>query len=191
MQVPDLRDPGQAERWYRRSLELREEGDRLGRGKCMGQLGLVAYGRFEEARKAGRPEDEVLRHLNEAARFYHEALNLFPEDALNDLAVTHNQLGNIYDDAGDLERALLYYSESIRYRESAKDVYGAAQTRVNVAVALANSGRFTDALAYAQEALRNYQTFGDRAADKIQKTQGLIAIIEQYLATQKGGERTP
>ena len=38
--IPALRDLAQAERWYRRSLELRDERDRLGRGKCLSQLGM-------------------------------------------------------------------------------------------------------------------------------------------------------
>src|SRR5206468_9122597 len=79
--LPDLRDLDQAERWYLRSLELRDERDRLGRGRCANQLGSVAYERFREARTAGRPEEELLRHLNEAVRLYHEALNLLPADA--------------------------------------------------------------------------------------------------------------
>ena len=66
MNIPALRDLAQAERWYRRSLELRDERDRLGRGKCMSQLGLVAYERFKDARTARRPEAELLRHLNDA-----------------------------------------------------------------------------------------------------------------------------
>jgi hypothetical protein len=33
-------------------------------------------------------------------------------------------------------------------------------------------------VAYAQAARRNYATYGDRAADNIQQTQGLIEQIE-------------
>ena len=45
--------------------------------------------------------------------YYQQALALLPPDNLDDLAVTHNQLGNIYNDAGDLERALEHYNQSI------------------------------------------------------------------------------
>jgi tetratricopeptide (TPR) repeat protein len=96
MDIPAIRDLPQAERWYRRSLELRDERDRLGRGKCLGQLGYVAFERFQEARSAGRPEAELVGHLNTAVGFYHQALDLLPDNAVNDLAVTHNQLGMIY-----------------------------------------------------------------------------------------------
>jgi len=33
--LPALRDLDQAERWYRRSLELHDERDRMGRGTCL------------------------------------------------------------------------------------------------------------------------------------------------------------
>ncbi len=58
--IPSLRDLAEAERWYQRALDLREAHDRLGRARSHGQLGGVAYGRFAEAREAGRPESELL-----------------------------------------------------------------------------------------------------------------------------------
>ncbi len=47
------------------------------------------------------------------------------------------------------------------------------------------AGRLTDAREYAYAALRNYQTYGDRAAAETQRTQGLIAEIEQDLLERK------
>jgi lysozyme family protein len=52
---------------------------------------------------------------------------------------------------------------------------------LNVAVTLANVGRLVDAREYAYAALRNYETYGEGAANKIQKTQRLIDLIEQEL----------
>jgi len=102
-----------------------------------------------------------------------------PENAVTDLAGVHNQLGNIYGDASDLDCALPHFREAIRYREAQDNLYEAARARRNVAAHLARVGRFGDALAYANAALRNYQTFGERAATDIQRTQQLIAYIEQ------------
>jgi tetratricopeptide (TPR) repeat protein len=178
--LPALRDLDRAEHWYGRSLELHDAGDRLGRGKCKNQLGAVAYKRFREARAAGRPE-AARHHLNDAARRYHEALELLPDDAVADLAVTHNALGAIYGDAGDLDRALLHYGEAIRYLEQQGDGYRAAQTRFNVAVDLRSAGRLGDALEYAGAARRGFEPYGDGAADEIQKTQQLIAAIERAM----------
>ena len=181
MRLPAIRDLAQAERWYRRSLELHDERDRLGRGKCHNQLGAVAYERFLEARAANKPEEELLHHLNIAAQFYQQALDLLPPNAVDDLAVVHNALGVIYKNAGDLDRALSHYRESIRYKQAAGNVYAAAGTRFNVAATLANEGLLADAREYARAALRNYQTYGDRAVAEMQKTQGLIDRIEQAM----------
>lgn len=175
--LPTLRDLEQAERWYRRSLELCAEGDRLVRSRCLKQLGMVAHERFREAQTAGRPEEELLRHLNEAARLYHEALDLLPPDAVNDLAVTHNALGAIYSDAGDLDRALPHYRQAIHYMEQSGNLYSASQTRFNVALAFLRAGRRTDALEYAEAALRGFESYGGRAAENVEKTQRLIADI--------------
>ena len=40
---PALRDLAQAERWYQQSLELHDERDRLGRGRCLFQLGATGF----------------------------------------------------------------------------------------------------------------------------------------------------
>jgi len=175
--LPAIHDLDQAERWYKRSLELHDENDRLGCGRCTGQLGIVAHERFREGKAAGRPKEELLRYLNEAVRRYHEALDLLPADAVNDLASTHNQLGNIYGDAGDFDRAVQHYRESIQLKEESGNLYGAAETRRNMAIALLNAGRRADALEYAEAALRGFESYGERAAEEIEKTHGLIAAI--------------
>lgn len=179
--IPSVRDLSKAEEWYRRSLALRPEDQPHVRAQCLNQLGLVALQRFEEARKASRPETELLDALNSALRFHHQALELLPPNAVSSLAVTHNQLGVIYERAGDVGRALGHYQESVRYEELQGNLFGAAQTRFNVALLLAQAGRLADARAYARTALRNYETFGDRADAQIQQTQQLLAAIEHHL----------
>ncbi|NJL28228.1 MAG: tetratricopeptide repeat protein [Thermoanaerobaculia bacterium] len=176
-----LRDLRQAEHWYRRGLELTDERDRMGRGGCLAQLGSVAFERFKEARERKHPEDELLRHLNEAVSFYHQALEHFPADAVDELAVAHNQLGEIYRTAADTDRAVVHYRDAIRYREKQGNVYGASNTRFNVALALAQAGRLQDALEYARAALRGFESYGESAAGDIQKTRQVIEVIERGL----------
>ncbi|MGB2985070.1 MAG: tetratricopeptide repeat protein [Phycisphaerae bacterium] len=142
----------------------------------------MAFGRFKEARAAAKPNPEMDRHINAALNSYHQAFELLPPDAADDLAVTHSQLGMIYNNVGDIDRALPHYRESIRYFEAAGDLYHAATARYYVALALAQSGRLPDAREYALAALRNFETYGDAAAQDIQKTQQLIAKIDQAIA---------
>ena len=179
--LPAIRDLAEADRWYRRSLELYAEEDKLHRARCLGQLGNVAYERFLEAREATKPKEELLKHLNGAQGLYLESLELTPPDAIADLSVAHHQLGLVYSNAGDVDRALEHYRKDIGYCEAAGDVYGAAQTRANVARTLAGNRRFADAKEYAFAALRGYQSFGDHAKDDVMKTLKLIALIEQAL----------
>lgn len=182
--LPDIRDLDKAEEWYLRSLELMDEDDRLGRARCLGQIGSVAYERFEEARKAGRPKEEVLKYLNEALQQYHKTLKMLPKDAVDDMAVVHNQLGMIYSNAGEVDRALEHYREAIRYREMQGNLYGAGQIRYNVALNLVRGGRLAYALEYAKAALRNYESYGERAAADIEDTKKLISRIEKALEEQ-------
>jgi tetratricopeptide (TPR) repeat protein len=172
-----LRDLDQAKSWYRKSLELLDQRDRLGHGRCVARLGRIAWERFAEAQTAGWPNGELSRHLNEAAGCFHEALDLFPSDAIDDLAVAHNALGLIYRNTNDLERALQHYREAIQSCEALGDRYRAAGTRINVAYALCAADRPADALEYAEAALRGFESYGERAATEIEKTRGLIAEI--------------
>jgi tetratricopeptide (TPR) repeat protein len=182
--ISTIRNLEQAEQWYRRSLELYDEHDKLGQAGCLGQLGCVARERFKEAKAAKKPEKELLSHINDALQYHNKAFEMTPSNAVNDLAVIHNQLGGIYYDAGDLDRALSHSRDSIRYKEMAGNLYSAAGTRYNVALILKQSGRFDDALDYANAALRNFETYGEGAAEMIQKTRNLIAQIEKALQTQ-------
>ncbi len=179
--IPALQDFNQAEHWYRRSLELRNENDHMGCGQCLGQLGFVAFERFKEAHERERPQEEFLAHLNEAESCYQQALEHFPVDAVDELAVTHNQLGMIYSTVGNVKRTVAHLRDAIRYLEKQGDVYKASKARFNVAVALANAGRPQDALEYAKAALRGFESYDESAADMIQRTRQLIERIRQDL----------
>jgi tetratricopeptide (TPR) repeat protein len=180
-----VRNLDEAERWYRKSLELRSPSDDIGRSKSLGELGGVAYHRFLEARVNRLSQAELAHHLTEAARLYHAALEMLPATAITDRGITHNQLGNIYSEAGDIDRALYHYQQDIRYCEIAGDIFGAGQTRFNVASTLLEMGRSEDARTYADAALANFSTFADRAGVQIQQTQALIGAIDR--ATEQGG----
>jgi tetratricopeptide (TPR) repeat protein len=186
MYLQSIRDLDKAEKWCRRSLGFIDERDRLLRGRSQNQLGAVALRRFEEARDAGELEATSLARLNEALKAYHEALELIPEDAVGDLAVSHNELGHIYQLLGDIERALTHFREAIRYHESGGDNYGAAQARYNLALAMAQSKRFQNAREYALAARDGFAPFGPAAAEKVQKAQRFIDWIDDVIAGEKG-----
>jgi tetratricopeptide (TPR) repeat protein len=177
--LAEIRDLALAERWYRRSLERPEE-DRMARAVCLGQLGSVARRRFLDAREADRPPEECLGHLSKAEKYYREALEMFPADAVRELATTHNQLGIIYRHAGQIDTALRHYRESIRYNEGVRDRFGAGETRFNAALALADAGRFADAREWAQSALRDFEAC-ENADQEVVMTLQVLEQIESGL----------
>ena len=142
-----------------------------------------------KARDAERPADELARHLTDAMRSYTDALDLLPDTAVHDRGVIHNELGTIWANAGDIDRALHHFQQDIRYCEQAGDLHGAGVTRRNSARVLAAAGRLDDARVYADAALANFREFGDRAADDIQHTEDLIAAIDQAEAQAGADER--
>ncbi len=176
--ISALRDLEKAEQWYLRSLQLRDERDQQGRAKCLGQMGLVAFERFKEAQDNQKSNEIQQKYIDTALHHFYTALEMFPENAVNDLAVTHNQLGLLYGEIGEIDKAVQYYNQAIRYKENAGNYYGAATTRVNIADDLKDAGRLPDALDYARAALQNFEMYGDRAADMIEHTKELIQHIE-------------
>ena len=76
--------------------------------------------------------------------------------------------------------------EAIRYQEMQGNLYGAAQTRFNVALTLAGAGRLVDARDYAEAARHNFAQFGPAAAAEVERTQRLLAIIEEDLRGGSG-----
>ena len=179
LEVPAVRDLDQAQTWHQRNLELRSEDNRVGRANGHGSLGNVAYVRFLDARAAGADETVLLEHLNTALTAFQQALELLPPDHHDYRATAHNQLGNVYNDAGEVAQALQHYQQSIHHKEARGDVYGAGQTRHNIALLLQDAGRGGDALLYARAALTNYRQIGPGATDDANQTQALIERLER------------
>jgi tetratricopeptide (TPR) repeat protein len=176
--VPVLRDLDQAEHWYQRSLELLDDHDTLGRAQAISQLGMVARQRFLDVRDADAPDEDLIRHLENAAAAFHQVLELLPPDAVGEQAVAHNALANVYADAGDSGRAVAHYQEAIQYQERQDNRYGAGVARYNCAITLAEAGRGREALLYALAALRDFEEVGPGAAPDESSARRLIADIE-------------
>jgi tetratricopeptide (TPR) repeat protein len=177
LSITDPPDLDNAELWYRRSLDLAAPGDNPMRARILGQLGLVAYKHFNDAKAADRPATELGRYIAEAAQYYSQSLEMAPATAVDHLAATHNQLGNVYQDAGGTDRALMHFRQGIRYAEMAGDTFGAGQTRFNVALTLLRARRLSEARLYAEAALNDFRTFGDRAVSEIERTEKLVSFI--------------
>jgi len=179
--LTDLRNLVEAERWYKRILELIAEDDRVGHSKCYSQLGFVEHERFLEARTNKEPNEKILPYLNNAIKWYNMALDVTPPDMPESLAVDHGVLGNIYSDVNDSDKCLYHWNESIRLYEMTGNLFWAGGIRFNVANWFADNGRLSNALLYARAALRNFESYEGRAKDLEDETKGLIAKIEEAM----------
>ncbi|MGE0082806.1 MAG: CHAT domain-containing protein [Desulfococcaceae bacterium] len=177
-EIPAIRNLEEVEKWYKRSIGLRNKKDHNGKGNCLIHLGLLAYKRFEEVQKGIKPKEIMIDHLINALNYCHNALKIIHPNAVNLLMSAHNTLGLIYDKTGNNDQSVSHYMKSIQFAEIAENYYDAGFTRYNIAVTLMQSGRIADALDYARAALRNFETYGNRAAADIENAKGLIAHLE-------------
>ena len=190
--IPAIRNLDAAEAAYQRELDLLNPNDLSGRASTTKQIGMVHHERFNESRERDEPAETVLKHAQAAERHYHEALELRPSTDTIGVGPTHNQLGNLYREVGQTERAREHYEKDVQICEQTGDRYGAGQTRFNLAVMYAQAAEreshtarrrdlFERAQAYAEAALRDFQHYQGRAADKEAKARRLIRDIAEDL----------
>jgi CHAT domain len=178
----DIQNLEKATFWYHHSLKLRTKNDYQGHGQCYAQLGLVSLEYFKKAHADGQDEELLIQYLRSAEKQYSAALKLIPQTAIGDLSVVHSQLGIVYHFLKDISLALYHYRRAVSYEEQQDNFYGAGSTRYNIARMLCDVLQFDDALLYAHAALQNFEAYGDRAMDVIQKTQRLIGQIRQNVS---------
>ena len=184
-----LRNLARAERWLQRSLELKKEEDRLGKGACCAELGRVSWERFGEARKANREQMELLRFLNDARQYYLRALENDPPDDWAGLAAHNRELGPICFSLGDLGRALPYYRESIRYYEREGNTGQAAQIQFTLALSLREANRVAEARKFAQDACVNFKKVRDGDPEMLKRAERTLESIEQKIG-ERGRQRS-
>ncbi len=181
-----IRDLDLAEKWYQSALELYPKENQLKRAMAIGQLGQMQLERSQAVGAAGQME-EAAHYLAGAVEYYEMALKFFPVGAVDELAVTHNQLGMIYTIAGKIENGRAHFDQAIRYAEQSGNLHEAGKYRYNVARGLWEQGRLRAALLYAGAALRNFESYQGRAAQDEDNTRRLIAAIEKAMKEQGGG----
>lgn len=190
--IPAIRNLDAAEAAYLRALALFNPNDASNRAATIKQVGMVHHERFSESLQRGESAESLQKHAEAAERHYLEALALCPPTALTVLGPFHNQLGNLYDEVGLVERAREHYEKAIQISEQTGDRYPAGRTRVNIALMYldtaardASPARQRDllqrALAYAQAALRDFQHYQGRVAADETDAQRLLEHIQNTL----------
>ena len=192
-EIPAIRNLDAAEAAYQRSLDGWADNDHLNRSKTYQAVGMVHHERFNESLRRDEPAATVLKHAQAAEHYYRQALALCPPTSLRDLNPMHFQLGRLYADVGQTERAREHFEKDVQICEQTGNHYGAGRTRFNIglmylkaAARQATPTRQQDLLeraqAYAQAALRDFQHYQGRADAEGAETQQLIDTIAQALA---------
>lgn len=190
--VPDICNLDAAEAAYQRSLDLREKDDAEGRSRCIKQIGMVHHKRFNESRAGSESQDTVLRHVQAAESHYHQSLDLRPASDRIGRGPTHHQLGKLYADVGETDKAREYFEYAADCFEKTGNHFNAGHTRHGIAIMYIRAANrevepsdretlLRRAQTYAAAALRDFQHYEGRAAADEDKCQQLIVDIQQQL----------
>jgi class 3 adenylate cyclase/tetratricopeptide (TPR) repeat protein len=124
------------------SLAPSVTGARLLRVRC---AALHRTGELTAAQKAGEEALEIVESLDEPT----------------EEAYIYNNLGGVFGEMGDLERALEYHQRSLALRREMGNAYAIDQSLGNVATVLSYMGRLDEAEAHYEEAMTIQERIGD------------------------------
>lgn len=147
------------------ALELaREMGNLELQRDALGTLGGVRYyqGNFEMAREIWVEGIELLKQLDE----------MFAEDSIkrrsikNDLALLLNNVGVIYKNTGEYDKAIEYYQENLRIQEELGSILNMARSRANIGTIYYYFGiDYNKALEYYNASLELFRQFTEENAE--------------------------
>jgi mono/diheme cytochrome c family protein len=126
MNVAAIRDLGAAEAAFRESLDLHVEDERVDCARCHGQLGNLAFERYQDADRAGADKNTLDKLLQAAIDGHQTALLLLPVNADDDRAVAHNQLGVIFNSSRSFDPAISHYRQAVHHFEASGNAYRSA-----------------------------------------------------------------
>lgn len=177
--VPELRNLGKAADYYAAAYNSYPDHDALARGQCLAQLGAVSLELLRDSHDNGAAEPVMLRHLDDAIRYYETALELEPPDAIANLALTHNQLGAAYQySRTDQSKALEHFKKAMHYYAQAGQWLGEAGACLNAAQVLLRLTKPHDAKDYASECLKILES-ANYSGPEITRAKSILTQIEK------------
>jgi tetratricopeptide (TPR) repeat protein len=92
---------------------------------------------------------------------YEQALQTFERlDDVHGMAQTYNNLGLVYADQGEWERAIEMYEQALQTFERLDDVHGMAQTLGNLGLVYARQGEWERTIEMYEQALQTFERLG-------------------------------
>ena len=105
--------------------------------------------------------EQQLGDVDQALKYYQQALNLCPSEDKPEKASIYHYLGYIYADTGKIEEAIALYHQSLEIKESIGDIQGKAATLHELGYIYADTGKIDDAIALYQQSLQIEESIGN------------------------------
>ena len=98
---------------------------------------------------------------------------------MHGLAQTYNNLGLVYHDKGEWDRAIEFYQKSLEGKEKVGDVHGLAKTYGNLGLLYFQQQNYSEAVRLHVEIMLLFKKLG--AAPLVQQAGGILAGFRQQL----------
>ena len=184
---PSVQDLRIAERWYLRGAEHSHGVSWNVEAKCLGQLGVIyaelaleVKERYERrswpVRKVTRRAVALRRRelLRRAHEYVNAALRIIPNSAINELAVSYNQLGHILVGLREYAAAVDHFIQASYYDENRSAYTFAGDDQFEAARLLVRLGKMQEGLEYARRSLKNYEAAGKQGTEMVERAKELV-----------------
>ncbi|MEO7732599.1 MAG: ATP-binding protein [Kofleriaceae bacterium] len=144
----------------------------------LGELGLVAWLRYQASLDAGVPDPH---YLDAAQSHTSGALKLTPTTAVPDRATLHQMLGRVAGASGRRVESLRLLHKAHRDFEAAGDVRGAGMVSLDLACGMLELERLEEARSFAQWAIATFSSLGESALELLANAREIEARIDETL----------
>jgi tetratricopeptide (TPR) repeat protein len=159
LRIPELLDLDLAEKWLLTAIEHYGE-DKMGRAKCIGQLAQVKCAQLDRLLETGTDREAAQQAWSAASALVSEMFRVLPDEAIRELAVTHDLAAHLYRTAGETDLAMSHYQQMIKLYEDLGQPFMEGAVRLKAAQTLAQASRYDDAALFAEQATQDFEGSG-------------------------------
>jgi tetratricopeptide (TPR) repeat protein len=116
---------------------------------------------------------QLTGHWNEAVRGYERVLEKTNDDEV--VSIVYNNLGLVYADKGEWDKAIEFYEKSLETKEKVGDVHGMARTYNNLGLVYADKGEWDKTIEFYDKSLETFEKVDD--VHGMAQTYGNLGIV--------------